>query len=75
MNKDNLAEKNEGKIGGSASNSNILNIDELHVYGNDLRELTKLASINPKLAEKVVIKRIALINGSIRATGLPSLLA
>lgn len=36
------------------SSSQILNIDNLHYHGNDIRELTKLAKVNPELAEKIV---------------------
>lgn len=37
--------------------NNILQIGQLHYYGNDLAELRKLAEVSPKLAEKVVDQR------------------
>jgi hypothetical protein len=39
------------------ASSQILNIDNLHYHGNDIRELTKLAKVNPELAEKVIKQR------------------
>lgn len=38
-------EKDSGKV---------LNVNHLHWYGNDMRELTRLAQVDPKLAHKIV---------------------
>lgn len=37
----------------------ILNVGQLHWHGNDIAELTKLASVDPELARKVVDQRDA----------------
>lgn len=42
-----------------ASGRNILSIGHLHLHGNDLAELRKLAEISPDLAEKVIDQRDA----------------
>lgn len=49
--------RNEPSKGRQDKHSNTLNVNNLHVHGNDLRELTKLAQINPDLANKVVDQR------------------
>jgi hypothetical protein len=49
----------ETKNGPEESQPQVLNVENLHYYGNDLRELARLAKVNPKLAEKVVKQRDA----------------
>lgn len=40
--------------GGNAGVHNTLNVDNLHIHGNDIRELTRLAQTDPDLAHKIV---------------------
>jgi hypothetical protein len=39
---------------GRSGNSVHVNVDNVHFHANDIRELTKLAEVNPKLANKLV---------------------
>ncbi|WP_128292608.1 MULTISPECIES: hypothetical protein [Afifella] len=47
----------KGEEGGSRAGDRYLAIGSLHLHGNDLAELRKIASENPALAEKIVDQR------------------
>jgi hypothetical protein len=58
LTKENLPRKKDnGDSGNEDPQGQVLNVENLHYYGNDLRELTKLAKVNPKLADKVIKQR------------------
>lgn len=48
-----------GAAGGGETNHNYLNVEHLHLHGNDLAELRRIAETNPDLAERIIEHRDA----------------
>lgn len=53
-----LAQETPGNVAGASGDTRTLQIfGNVHLHGNDLAELRKIAEVNPELAEKIVDQR------------------